>query len=66
MLLEPILVVLLMASIVAVTWLALPDRKDAPHRLMPPKDAVILGAFAIASVALVSGYALLVPVAAGG
>ena len=45
---------------------ALPDRRDAPRRLMPIKDTVILGAFALAAVALVSGYALLVPVGATG
>lgn len=38
---------------------ALPDRTDAPRRLVPIKDAVILSAFAVATVALLSGYALL-------
>jgi hypothetical protein len=42
---------------------AMPDRGNAPRRLVPIKDAVILAAFAIATVALLSGYALLVPVA---
>ena len=39
--------------------IALPDRTDAPRRLVPVRDAVILSAFAVATVALLSGYALL-------
>jgi hypothetical protein len=39
---------------------ALPDKSDAPRRRVPIKDAVILGAFAVSTVALISGYALLV------
>jgi hypothetical protein len=38
---------------------ALPDRTDAPRRLVPIKDATILGGFAVATVALLSGYALI-------
>jgi hypothetical protein len=37
---------------------ALPDRTDAPRRLVPIKDAVILAGFAVATVALLSGYAI--------
>ena len=43
---------------------ALPDRRDEPGRQMPVKDALILGAFVLATVALISGYALLSPVTA--
>src|SRR5215213_918633 len=40
---------------------ALPDRPDEPRRSMPVKDAVILGAFAVAAVTLLTSYALLLP-----
>jgi hypothetical protein len=38
---------------------ALPDRDDSEPRRMPLKDAVILASFAMSTVALLSGYALL-------
>jgi hypothetical protein len=42
---------------------ALPDKGDEPSRLMSLKDSAILAAFTLAAVSLLTGYALLVPVA---
>ena len=48
--------------VAALLPVALPDRDEGEPRRMPLKDAVILAGFAAATVAVISGYALLAPV----